>query len=162
MLPFAVFALVLGGIVLGALYAFARPAIVHAIVDWGAENPTALKLPLVADLVRGELGASLTEPVDATDFREIILQIAYGDTTADIGDALVQTGVIADARAFVFESNRSLMATTAMSLGYFCRIERKERRPILPNPLIPTFTAILLPPIHKIINNSFVNIAIQS
>jgi UPF0755 protein len=103
-LPFAVFALVLGGIVLGALYAFARPAIVHAIVDWGAENPTALKLPLVADLVRGELGASLTEPVDATDFREIILQIAYGDTTADIGDALVQTGVIADARAFVFES----------------------------------------------------------
>ena len=103
-LRFAVFALVLGGIVLGALYTFARPAIVQAIVDWGAENPTALKLPLVADLVRGDLGASLTEPVDQTDFREIILQISYGDTTAEIGDALVQAGVITDARAFVFES----------------------------------------------------------
>ncbi len=104
LLRFAVFTLVLGGIVLGALYAFARPPIVHAIVDWGAENPTGLKLPFVADLVRGELGASLTEPVDATDFREIVFQIKYGDTTAEIGDALVQAGVITDARAFVFES----------------------------------------------------------
>ena len=103
-LRFAVFTLVLGGIVLGALYAFARPAIVHAVVDWGAENPTALKLPFVADLVRSELGASLTEPVDATDFREIVFQIKSGDTTTEIGDELVRTGVITDARAFVFES----------------------------------------------------------
>ena len=103
-LRFTVFTLALGGIVLGALNAFARPAVVHAIVDWGAENPTALKLPFVADLVRGELGASLIEPVDATDFREIVLQIKYGDTTAEIGEALVQEGVITDARAFVFES----------------------------------------------------------
>lgn len=103
-LRFAVFTLVLASLVLGGLYFFARPALFHAIADWSAENPTALKIPLVADIVRSDLGASLTQPVDPTDFRQIAIQIQYGDTTADIGDELVKAGVIADARAFVFEA----------------------------------------------------------
>ncbi len=103
-LRFAVFTLVLASLVLGGLYFFARPAVFHAIADWGAENPTALSVPLVADIVRSDLGTSLTEPVDPEDFRQIAFQVQYGDTTADIGAALVKAGVIADARAFVFEA----------------------------------------------------------
>ena len=104
MLRFAVFTLVLAGIVLGGLYYVARPAMFHAIADWSAENPTALKLPLVANIVRSDLGTSLTQPMDPTDVRQIAIQIQYGDTTADIADELVQAGVIADPRAFVFEA----------------------------------------------------------
>ena len=103
-LRFAAFTLVLASLVLGGLYFFARPVLFHAIADWGAENPTALRLPFVAEIVRSDLGSSLTEPVDAADIRQIVFQIKYGETTAEIGDALVQAGVIADARAFVFEA----------------------------------------------------------
>ncbi len=41
----------------------------------------------------------------------------------------------------VLRSVRSLTATTSNSAG-LCAIERNTRRPILPNPLIPTLTAI--------------------
>jgi UPF0755 protein len=101
---FAVFTGILASLVLGGLYFFARPALVHAISGWAAENPTALKLPFVADIVRSELGDSLTQPMDATDEREIAFQIKYGQTPADIGQALEDAGIIADARAFVFEA----------------------------------------------------------
>ncbi len=103
-LRFAVFTLVLASLVLGGLYFLARPAVVHAIAEWAAENPTALKLPLVADIVRSDLGTSLTQPLDAQDFRQIPFEVQYGDTTADIGQALQSAGIIADARAFVFEA----------------------------------------------------------
>jgi UPF0755 protein len=103
-LRFALFTLVLAGIVLGSLYYFARPAVFHAIAEWGAENPSALKLPFVADIVRTDFGPSLTDPIDAADFREIVFQVSQGDTTAQIGQKLEASGVIANARAFVFES----------------------------------------------------------
>ena len=101
---FAVFTVVLASLVLGGLYFLARPALFHGIAEWGAENPTALKIPLVADIVRSDLGTSLTSPVDATDSRAIVFQVQYGDSTEDIGNALFKAGVIADARAFVFEA----------------------------------------------------------
>lgn len=103
-LRFMAFTLVLASVVLGGLYFFARPLLFHAIANWGAENPTALQLPFVADIVRSDLGPSLTQPVGVSDFREVVFQITYGETTAEIGDALVEAGVIADARAFVFEA----------------------------------------------------------
>ncbi len=104
LLRFLVFTGVLAGLVLGGLWIYARPAVQHAIADWAAENPTALQLPFVADIVRGELGASLTEPVDPADFREVVFVIAYGSTPAQIGEQLAQDGLITDGRAFVFEA----------------------------------------------------------
>jgi UPF0755 protein len=101
---FTVFTGILASLVLGGLYFFARPAMVHAISSWAAENPTALKLPFVADIVRSDLGESLTKPVDAMDQREIAFQIKYGQTPADIAQALENAGIITDARAFVFEA----------------------------------------------------------
>jgi UPF0755 protein len=103
-LRFAAFALVIGSVVVGGLYFVARPVLVNGIVSWGAENPTALKVPFVADIVRGEFGTLLTEPIEAGDKTEIVVVIGSGATPRQIGDQLVAAGAIAEARAFVFES----------------------------------------------------------
>jgi UPF0755 protein len=101
---FAIFTLLLGGLVLGGLYFVARPIVVDGIVGWAAENPTALQVPFVADIVRGQLGSSLTEPVDASDKKPIVVVISPDETPRQIADQLVQAGAIADARAFVFQA----------------------------------------------------------
>lgn len=103
-LRFAVFALLLGGLVVGGLYFVARPIVVSGIVDWAAENPTALQLPFVPGIVRDELGTSLTQPIDALDQKGIVIVVSPGETPGQIGDELVKAGAIADARAFVFQS----------------------------------------------------------
>jgi UPF0755 protein len=103
-LRFSIFTLIVGGLVLGGMYFLARPAIVHAVVDWGAENPTALSLPFVADIVRADLGASLTDPIDPTDKSQIAFEIKYGDTTAQIAADLLSAGLVTSTRAFVFEA----------------------------------------------------------
>jgi UPF0755 protein len=101
---FGIFTGVLASVVLGGLYFFARPAVIHTIGDWAAENPTALQMPFVPDIVRTELGDSLTKPMDQTDFREVVFIIKLGQTPAEIGQSLVRAGLITDARAFVFEA----------------------------------------------------------
>ena len=102
-LRFALFAAIVGSIVVGGLYFVARPLVVNGIVSWAAENPTAQKLPFVSDIVRGELGPSLAA-VKADDATAIVIVIAAGATPHQIGDQLVASGVITDARAFVFEA----------------------------------------------------------
>jgi UPF0755 protein len=101
---FAIFALLLGGLVTGGLYFVVRPVVVGGIVDWAAENPTALSLPFVADVVRTELGSGLTKPVDAHDQSAIVIVIGPGETPREIADQLVGAGAIADPRAFVFQA----------------------------------------------------------
>jgi UPF0755 protein len=101
---FAIFALVLGGLVTAGLYFVARPIVVGGIVDWAAENPTALSVPFVADVVRSELGSGLTKPVDAHDQSAIVIVIDAGETPREIADQLATAGVIANARAFVFQA----------------------------------------------------------
>jgi UPF0755 protein len=103
-LRFALFAVVLGGLVVGGLYYFARPAIVKGIVDFSAENPTALRVPFIADLVRGELHTSLTVPVDANSDSSVPFVVSPGDTPQEIADDLYKAGLIRESRAFVFES----------------------------------------------------------
>ncbi|HEU6439617.1 MAG TPA: endolytic transglycosylase MltG [Terriglobales bacterium] len=102
-LRFALFAAIVGSVVVGGLYFVARPIVVSGIVGWAAENPTALKLPFISDIVRGELGPSLTA-VEADDATAIVIVISAGETPHQIGDQLVGANVIADARAFVFEA----------------------------------------------------------
>jgi UPF0755 protein len=104
LLGFGLFTLVLAGLVTGGLYFVARPIVVGGIVDWAAGNATAQQLPFVSEIVRGELGSKLTAPIDATDKATIVIVIGAGDTPAQIGDDLVRTGAIADARAFVFDA----------------------------------------------------------
>ncbi len=103
-LQFAILAVVVGGLVTATLWYVARPLAVRGIVDWAAENPTALSLPFVSDLVRAELHGSITEPVDPNDRRTIPITINEGATPRDIAQQLVAAGIIKDERAFVFES----------------------------------------------------------
>ena len=101
---FAILASLLGGIVLGGLYYVARPLAVGGIVDWAAENATALRVPFVSDIVRGALWSSISRPVDPKNTEPIPIIIAVNATPPDIGDQLVGLGVITDTRAFVYEA----------------------------------------------------------
>jgi UPF0755 protein len=103
-LRFALFALVLGGLVAGGLYFVVRPIVINGIVGWAAENPTALKLPFVTDIVKGELGPVIDKPVNADDQTAIAIVIAANATPREIAAQLLDAGVINDARAFVFEA----------------------------------------------------------
>jgi UPF0755 protein len=103
-LRFAVFAAILGGLVVGTLYYVARPIVVNGIVDWAAENPTALSLPFVSDVVRGALWSSISQPVDATDAKAVVVVVGTDATTPEIADQLMGLDLIKDPRAFVFES----------------------------------------------------------
>jgi UPF0755 protein len=103
-LRFGLMAAVIGGIVVSLLYFVARPIVVNGVVDWAAENPTALSLPFVPDIVRGALASSLTEPIDAKDTKAVIVVVGAGATPGQIADQLVQAQLINDSRAFVFES----------------------------------------------------------
>lgn len=104
LLGFALLASLLGGLVLGGLYLVARPLAVGAIVDWAAENPTALKVPFVSSIVRGELWSSISRPVNAKDTTPVPVIIPVNATPPEIGDLLLQNGVITDTRAFVYEA----------------------------------------------------------
>lgn len=103
-LRFALFAVIVGGLVVGGLYYVARPIVVNGIVDWAAENPTALSLPFVSDVVRGALWSSISEPVNATDTKAVVVVIASGATPREIADQLLAAGLIKDPRAFVYEA----------------------------------------------------------
>jgi UPF0755 protein len=115
-LRFLLFAMVLGGLVVGGLYFVVRPIVIGGIVDWAAENPTALKLPFVTDIVRGELSSSIARPVQADDTTSIVIIVAPDATAHEIGDQLYSAGAITDTRAFVFEAI-STGATEEFQIG---------------------------------------------
>ncbi len=115
-LRFALFAAVLGGLVVGTLYYVVRPIASSAIVDWAAENPTALSLPFISDIVRGALWSSISEPVDATNTKAVVVVIGANATPRQIADQLVEAGLIKDPRAFVFEAI-SKGVTTEFQVG---------------------------------------------
>jgi len=103
-LRFLLFLAILGGLVVGGLYFVVRPVVLNGIVGWAAENPAALKLPFVTDIVRGELSSSISKPVQADDTTAIVIVISANETAQEIADQLLAAGAIKDTRAFVFES----------------------------------------------------------
>ncbi|MGD0248075.1 MAG: endolytic transglycosylase MltG [Candidatus Limnocylindrales bacterium] len=104
LLLFGLLASIVGGLVLYGLNFVARPIVVGGIVDWAAENPTALKLPYVSDIVRGALWPSISQPIDANDTTAVVIVISPNATPREIADQLVAAGVLSDPRAFVYES----------------------------------------------------------
>jgi len=112
---FAIFAVVAGALVLGGLFFVAKPIVSRDLANWAAENPTALKLPFMADIVRSELGTKLTQPVNAADSTNVAFQITADETPKQIADELVNAGLISDARAFVFESLVKGVSSTFIS-----------------------------------------------
>lgn len=98
---FLVFALVLAGAVLLVLLTALRPLVNSAIVSWASDNPAALKIGFVAEVVKEDLGPALTEPA-SSDPAQIEFTVLEGDTAAAIGARLEGEGLLSDQRAFVF------------------------------------------------------------
>ncbi|HYC07481.1 MAG TPA: endolytic transglycosylase MltG [Candidatus Binatia bacterium] len=114
---FALFALVLAVIVLVALVTVLRPLISGTIVGWASDNPSALGIPFVADMVRDDLGTALTT-APSTDTTQMEFVVQDGDTATTIADRLHDQGFLTDPRAFVFISiQRDL--TSQLEAGTF-------------------------------------------
>jgi UPF0755 protein len=98
---FGLFSVILGGVILFVLATALRPLTRSVIIGFAFDNPGSMRIGFVGDLVREELGASLTDPA-SNDSSEIEFRIEAGDTLASLGPRLVEQGFIADERAFVY------------------------------------------------------------
>ncbi len=136
LLRFLLFALVLAGIVLILAITALRPLVTSAVVGWAADNPAALELPFVHDIVRDDLGPALTQPA-ASDPAQVEFVVEQGDTASTIAARLQHDGLLRDARAFVLlASDRG--KENALQAGTFLL-----RKNMIPNDLV---TALLDPP----------------
>ncbi|HVL53790.1 MAG TPA: endolytic transglycosylase MltG [Vitreimonas sp.] len=102
-LRFLVFAVVLGGVVLGVLLTVLRPLATDALVGWAYDNPSALRIPFVADLVRERLGPALTE-APSDDPSDVTFTVREGDNVASVAARLEELGFVRDSRAFIFQA----------------------------------------------------------
>jgi UPF0755 protein len=100
-LKFVVFALVLAVIVLAVALTILRPVVGDAVMSVAEDNPAALQLPFVKDIVAENLGPALTEPV-STEPTQVQFLVEKGDTAKTIAMKLEDEGLIGDSRAFVY------------------------------------------------------------
>ncbi|HEX2755935.1 MAG TPA: endolytic transglycosylase MltG [Candidatus Limnocylindrales bacterium] len=124
-LKFLIFALVLGGIVILLLVTALRPLIRSAVVGWATDNPAALGVPFVADLMEEDLGSKLTDPA-STDTTQVSFVVVDGETASSIAAKLEQGGFLADRRAFIFLATEQDL-TKDLAAGDF--ILRKSMTP---------------------------------
>jgi UPF0755 protein len=135
-LRFVLFLLVAAGLVLALLVTIGRPLVRGVVVGLAGENPGTLGIGFVADMVREDLGAALTDPA-GSDQTDVPFVVEPGDTTATIAARLVEAGVLRDPRAFVLISlERDL--STRYQAGNFVVQQR-----MTPDQLA---TALLAPP----------------
>lgn len=125
LIKFLIFAVVLAAIVLVVSLTALRPVVDSTILSWAAENPAALSLPFVKDLVREDLGAALEVPV-STDPAQVEFVVETGDTASTIAGRLGEEGLVADPRTFIFIAiDRNL--TSKLQVGTF--VLRKNMTP---------------------------------
>jgi UPF0755 protein len=103
LLKFGIFLVVLSALVMVALLTVGRPIARLAVVSLAEDNPGALRIGFVADLVREDLGAALTDPNDGTA-DQVVFEVEQGDTPATLAPRLADAGVISSERAFLFEA----------------------------------------------------------
>jgi peptidoglycan lytic transglycosylase G len=124
-LKFVIFALLLGGAVVVALVTVLRPLVRDAVVGWAADNPAALGMPFVADLVREDLGTALSSPA-SDDPTQVPFTVSDGESASAIADRLQSDGILADGRAFIFIATQKGL-TQKLASGTF--ILRKTMTP---------------------------------
>ncbi|HEX5825113.1 MAG TPA: endolytic transglycosylase MltG [Candidatus Limnocylindrales bacterium] len=124
-LKFLVFALILAGFVLVALVTVLRPLIRNTVVGWAADNPAALGMPFVADLVREDLGPKLTDPA-SEDRTQVQFVVSPGENAAGIAARLEDGGFLSDKRSFIFIATQKGL-TQDLATGTF--ILRKSMTP---------------------------------
>jgi len=106
------------------------------------DNPAALQLPFVKDIVAENLGDALTTPA-STDPTQTEFLVEKGDTAKSIGNRLEDEGLLADSRAFVFIAiDREL--TSDLQHGTFVL-----RRNLTPDQLV---SSLLAPPTVKYVD----------
>lgn len=120
LLRLVLFMAVLAGIVLVVSLTVLRPVVARAVVDWASDNPSALGLPFVKELVREDLGQAMTEPA-SSDAAQLEFTVADGDTAALIAGRLQDQGFLHDARAFVFISTEQNLADKLEAGTYILR-----------------------------------------
>jgi UPF0755 protein len=125
LLKFLAFALVLAAVVLVVALTALRPVVNSALLGWAADNPAALRLPFIADLVEADLGPALVEPM-SSDPAQVEFVVDPGDTASTIATRLQAQGLIKDQRAFVFIASKRAL-TGALQSGTF--ILRKSMTP---------------------------------
>jgi UPF0755 protein len=136
LVKFLVFALVLAAFVLAVALTALRPMVTGAIMGIAEDNPAALQLPFVKDIVAENLGAALTTPA-SDDPTQVEFLVEGGDTAKTIANRLEVQGLLGDSRAFVFIAiDRNL--TGALQQGTFIL-----RRNMTPPQLVG---ALLAPP----------------
>jgi UPF0755 protein len=136
LIKFLVFALILAGIVLIVSLTALRPLLNSAILSWASDNPAALNIEFVADLVKEDLGASLTMAA-SNDPDQVEFTVLEGDTAATIAARLEDEDLLIDQRAFVF------IATQRELTGDLQRGTFLLRKNMTPDEVV---TALLAPP----------------
>ena len=137
LLKFLVFALVLAAVVLIVLLTALRPIVKDVVLDFAEDNPAALQMPFVKDIVREDLGAALIEPA-SEDSTQVEFVVEQGDTARSIAERLQAGGLLGDSRAFVFIALDRQLASSLRIGDYILR------RNLTPDELV---TALLDPPV---------------
>jgi UPF0755 protein len=135
-LRFLLFLLLGAGLVLALLVTVGRPLVRGVVVGLAGENPSALGIGFVADMVREDLGPNLTDPA-GPDTTDVPFVVEPGDTTATIAARLAGAGVLRDPRAFVLTSLERHVSTSYQAGSYVVR------QTMTPDQLA---TALLSPP----------------
>jgi hypothetical protein len=144
---FLAFALVLAAIVLVALVTVLRPVVKGAVVGWASDNPGALGISFVADLVRDDLGPKLTDPA-SNDTEQVQFNVGSGESATTIAAKLEDGGFLADRRAFVLIAVERDLADKLKTGNFILR------RSMTPDQLV---TALLNPP-----ENPYIDIALRT
>ena len=124
-LRFLIFFLVLGGIVVILLVTALRPLVRQTIVGWATDNPAALGMPFVLDLVKEDLGSKLQDPA-STDTAQVAFVVNQGESASTIATRLQDEGFLADRRAFIVLATEQGL-TQQLAAGNF--ILRKSMTP---------------------------------
>lgn len=109
LLGFVVFLFVLAALVLVALFTVARPIARLVIVPLAEDNPAALRIGFIEDLVREDLGAALTSPA-GTNPAAVDFTVEAGDTPATLAPRLLVAKIITSERAFLFQARMDDLA----------------------------------------------------
>jgi UPF0755 protein len=141
-LKFLVFAVVLAVVVLAVAFTVLRPVVTSAIAGVADDNPAALQIPFVKDIVAENLGPALTSPV-SSDTTQVQFLVEQGDTASTIATKLQTEGLLGDSRAFVYIS---VVRGLSGSLQQGTFILRKN---MTPDQLV---SALLAPPTIKYVD----------
>ena len=141
-LKFLIFALVLAAVVLAIALTVLRPVVGGVVMSVAEDNPAALQLPFVKDIVAENLGTALTKPV-STEPTQVEFLVEPGDTAKTIAVRLQEEDLIGDSRAFVYLAVVNDL-TRGLQQGTFVL-----RKNMTPDQLV---NALLAPPAVKYVD----------